>query len=78
MTTVGYGDHYPVTMLGRVIGASLMFFGIALLSIVSASVASWIIEKLDRTDETIAAEANEIAELRREIAGLRELLERDR
>lgn len=78
MTTVGYGDHYPITLLGRVIGAALMFFGIALLSIVTASFASWIIEKLDRTDETIAAEVNEIAELRREIAGLRELLERDR
>ena len=43
MSTVGYGDRYPTTLEGRVIGAVLMLAGIALLGIVTATLASWLI-----------------------------------
>ena len=33
MTTVGYGDIYPVTVPGRVLGALIAFSGIAALAI---------------------------------------------
>jgi voltage-gated potassium channel Kch len=33
ITTVGYGDHYPVTAQGRLVAAGLMLGGIALLAI---------------------------------------------
>ena len=43
MTTVGYGDFYPVTAAGKVIAASLMLTGIGLIGVITASVAAWFI-----------------------------------
>ena len=36
LTTVGYGDLYPVTYLGRAVAAALMMSGIAVLGVVTA------------------------------------------
>lgn len=44
IATVGYGDLYPVTGQGRIVAAALVIGGIAVLSIVTASVASWLIQ----------------------------------
>lgn len=52
ITTVGYGDHYPVTVLGRCVAAGLMIGGIAVLGVVTASVASWMVESV--AEETAA------------------------
>jgi voltage-gated potassium channel Kch len=49
VTTIGYGDIYPVTALGRVVGAFLMFAGIGALGIFTASIAAYLI-KFDRLD----------------------------
>lgn len=46
ISTVGYGDRYPVTFEGRLIAASLMVAGIALLGVVTASIAAWFVENL--------------------------------
>jgi hypothetical protein len=46
MTTVGYGDHYPVTGIGRAVGFGLMLGGIALLGTVTATLASWLVESV--------------------------------
>jgi voltage-gated potassium channel len=43
ITTVGYGDFYPVTVGGRIVAAGLMFSGIALLGVVTASGAAWFV-----------------------------------
>jgi len=40
ITTVGYGDQYPVTNIGRVIGTFLLFAGIALFSVLTAFIAN--------------------------------------
>jgi len=47
VTTVGYGDHYPVTTEGRVVAAALMMVGIGLVGTVMASVASWLLARID-------------------------------
>ena len=46
ITTVGYGDYYPVTILGRMIAAALMVAGVAMLRTVTATLASWFVDVL--------------------------------
>jgi voltage-gated potassium channel len=43
LTTVGYGDISPSTSQGRILAVVIMFFGIGLLGILSASLASMLI-----------------------------------
>jgi voltage-gated potassium channel len=72
MTTVGYGDTYPVTGAGRWIGVSLMLGGIALLGTVTATLASWLV---DAVTEDAAEETEDSLEvLRGEVHALREEL----
>jgi len=40
MTTVGYGDMVPVTIGGRIAGAFIMFSGVALVSMFTATISS--------------------------------------
>ena len=47
IATVGYGDYSPITFEGRAIAALLMFSGIAMLSVVTISFASWFLGRLD-------------------------------
>lgn len=45
VTTTGFGDYVPVTDAGRVVASALMFGGVALAGIVTASLASWVLER---------------------------------
>jgi voltage-gated potassium channel len=67
ITTVGYGDRYPVTGLGRVVAAGLMIGGVAVLGVVTASVASWMVEHVaaETAAEVGAAEEPVLRELAR-------------
>ena len=47
ITTVGYGDKYPVTDLGRVIGTILMVSGVGLFGIYTAYIASLFVKYND-------------------------------
>ena len=53
VTTVGYGDRYPVSPGGRVVAAVLMLVGIGLIGVLTATVASvFIKEHTDANKET--------------------------
>lgn len=43
VTTVGYGDFYPVTAEGRAVAVALMIAGIGVVGSVTAAVATWIL-----------------------------------
>ena len=79
VTTVAYGDRYPITAEGRFIAGGLMLAGIALLGIVTASLASWLIDKVREVEEhTQAATRADVAALAAEVHALRhELAVRD-
>ena len=62
MTTVGYGDRFPVTTEGRFIGAALMLGGIALVGTVTATLASWFTEQVRRDDDQILEELRQLRE----------------
>jgi len=52
VTTVGYGDHFPVTLEGRLLAFALILVGISLVGVVTASVAAWLIANVDRPVES--------------------------
>ncbi|GAA4380002.1 potassium channel family protein [Paeniglutamicibacter cryotolerans] len=75
ITTVGYGDLSPVTATGRIIAVGLMIGGITLLGIVTATLASWLVEKVSEQDQAQqVATVDHIEALRLEVVGLREEL----
>ncbi len=76
MSTVGYGEYYPVTTDGRIIAAGVMVVGISLLGLVGASLASSVISRLSgqalqgqgEVRAQVLALTNEISALRQELA----------
>ncbi len=47
LTSLGYGDIYPVTTEGRVVGIFLMFFGIVLIGVIAGTVSRHYFEERD-------------------------------
>ena len=54
LTTVGYGDIYPVTALGRLLGAFIAFSGLAAVAIPTGIISSGLMEALSRGREAKA------------------------
>lgn len=79
ITTVGYGDRFPITNGGRIVGMVLMSFGIGIFGVLTSFMSSLFLSP--PKDETAAAAAGEqplqaeIADLRRELAELRQVLQ---
>jgi voltage-gated potassium channel len=66
ITTVGYGDLYPVTTEGRVVAVGLMFVGVGLIGTWSGIAAAWFMAAAqDQQHANIDTLRSEIQELRR-------------
>jgi voltage-gated potassium channel len=55
ITTVGYGDYYPVTTLGRTGAVILMFFGLGIIGVLSSFLSTTFISLESRRRERIGA-----------------------
>lgn len=62
MTTVGYGDVYPITLAGRIVGAALMLVGIGSFSVLSAALAARFLARFHREEESDLAAIRRILE----------------
>lgn len=77
MTTVGYGDRYPVSVTGRLVAGAVMIGGIALLGVVTATIASWLVQRVSEVTEIEEAATRaqvdlltvEVQALRAQLAG---------
>jgi voltage-gated potassium channel len=57
--TVGYGDYVPVTAIGKIVASVMMITGVATLSLVTASVSSWLVQLSRREDDQAAVTERE-------------------
>jgi len=72
VTTVGYGDYFPITVEGKAVAVTLMLTGIGLIAFVTGSLASWVVEKVAAEDEESDQETREdIADVLAEVRALR-------
>ena len=55
VTTVGYGDRYPVTTEGRIIASFLMTVGVGLFGTFTGFIASWFLEN-KKAEENVTSE----------------------
>jgi voltage-gated potassium channel len=88
ITTVGYGDTFPTTMLGRATGVFVMFAGIGIIGALASILASILVPDDDEAATPASAAASspdpidgdaiatELARLRAEVTALRASLER--
>jgi voltage-gated potassium channel len=68
VTTVGYGDRFPVSEGGRAVAVVLMLVGIGLIGVLTATVASFFVQehaddnndKLQANHETLGVRLNDI------------------
>lgn len=51
ITTVGYGDRYPISTEGRFVASFLIIFGVIMLATITGALAAWILEQ--QIDEDI-------------------------
>lgn len=66
ITTVGYGDRYPTTVGGRIVGVTLLFGGIALYSVLTGFIANaFVTPKITRRKAPAGTPAAELDEIRR-------------
>lgn len=63
VTTVGYGQIIPETLLGRIIGILYMFFGVTLIAVSISIAGTRIYRKRFLQDEKMAREQETILEL---------------
>lgn len=70
ITTIGYGDHYPVTATGRTVAVVLVVFGLSFFGTFTAYVSSFFLERAQLKEES------DIHRLITEVRHLREKIEK--
>lgn len=75
MTTVGYGDLYPKTSVGRLIGIIVMLVGIGFIAVLTGAVAQrFLAPEVQAIEAEIADEADSLAGIVGEVRAVRDQL----
>jgi voltage-gated potassium channel len=77
MTTVGYGDHFPVTQSGRVVGMLVMAAGVGLFGVLTGFLANAFLAptKSDESELSSESDSGDTAAIRTQLTELRVLNE---
>ena len=75
VTTVGYGDRYPVTNAGRVVGVLIMTVGVGLFGTLTGFLANAFVSPAKDSDEARRPHTGAQADIKAELAEIRRLLE---
>lgn len=62
LTTVGYGDAYPITPLGKMIGSLVTMLGIGMVALPSGILASSFSERMRQRRESMQSQINQALE----------------
>ena len=73
ITTVGYGDTFPVTSEGRALAAALMVVGISLFGVLTAGIAAYLVESA--TEEEEDEQSQKLDEILRRLEAIEGFLE---
>ena len=65
LATVGYGDKYPVTTAGRVVGVIVIVVGVGLFSALTSFLAHWFLRPRAADNQPQAPNTAEIQDLNR-------------
>ena len=83
ITTVGYGDFYPVTAAGRVTAMFIMFMGVGIIGALASILASMLVGSSASPEEEAAEAAapmlsvqEELKSVKEELAVVRQMLEK--
>ena len=60
VTTVGYGDTYPETNIGRIFAVLVMIIGIGFVSLLTANIASYFVEKDLKNEKSDKIDSNQL------------------
>jgi len=74
VTTVGYGDHVPTTVAGRLVAAVVMLVGIGFLTVITAAITSTFVSR-SRREQASSGASTPTEEQLRQIAGRLERIE---
>jgi voltage-gated potassium channel len=69
ITTVGYGDFYPTTALGRITGVFVMFSGVGIIGALASILASMLVAPSSSGAEAGAAQEGAVAAAPAQAAG---------
>ena len=60
ITTVGYGDRFPMSSPGRAVAVVLMIAGIAMFGVLTATIAAYLVEQ--QAEEDLAGRLDQVME----------------
>lgn len=67
LSTVGYGDIAPTTLIGRVVAVILMILGVGTFGALTATLAAYFIESEGGADEEMAAVRSQLSEIQKQL-----------